>query len=597
MTSWLPPLPVAGPLAIAGLLLATGHVLPRRLPDIVAIATAVAAAAICAMMAARAADGPLVYWFGGWVPRDGLVLGISFAVDQVGAALATFAGALFAATLVFAWGYYDEVHAHFHILMLLFMAAMIGFTLTHDLFNMFVWFEVMSVAAFALTGYQLRTDALEGALNFTIVNTVGSYLFLAGIGLIYAQAGALDMSAIARAVAEAPRDPVVLGAFALLATGLLIKAAQVPFHFWLSDAHAVAPSPVSVIFSGLMVALGIYGVAKLAWAVFPADPAIDAAIGTLLLGLGAASAVLGGLMALSQRHIKRLLAFSTISHTGILLIGLSLLRHDALTGMLVYLVGHGLVKGSLFMIAGILLATCGGIDELGLRGLGRGIRPAGVAMAVGGLALAGLPLGSLDRGFELIRSAAERSGHAWLEVPMVVATACTGAAVLRVTGRVFFGFGHVSGDEERAPTAEEQEKADRPLWLMLLPASTLLALALVGSHTATDWAALAAAQFMHPDAAAILGGATQPATAIDASLPPPPSSLLPWGSVGVAFLIAGFELGRGYLPRAFTGGVDRISTPLFDALQALHSGRIGDYIAWLTAGLALFALVLLLLGN
>ncbi len=592
MTSLLPPLPVAGPLAIAGLLLATGHVLPRRMPDIVAIATALAAAVICALMAARAADAPLVYWFGGWAPRDGLVLGIGFVVDQVGAALATFAGVLFAATLVFAWGYYDEVHAHFHVLMLLFMAAMIGFTLTHDLFNMFVWFEVMSVAAFALTGYQLRTDALEGALNFTVVTTIGSYLFLAGIGLIYARAGALDMAALARVVAGAPHDAVIRAAFALLATGLLIKGAQVPFHFWLSDAHAVAPSPVSVIFSGLMVALGLYGIAKLAWTVFPASPEIAGVIHTFLLGLGAASAVVGGLMALAQRHIKRLLAFSTISHTGIMLIGLSLLRRDGLAGMLVYLVGHGLVKAALFMVAGILLATRASIDEIGLRGLGRGIRPAGVAMAVGGLALAGLPVGWLDAGIRQMHEAARQSGHAWVALPMLVATACTGAGVLRVTGRVFLGLGPVPGEEERAPTDEEQEKADRPLWLMLAPTALLLALSFVGAHTATAFAAHASAQFMHPDASAILGLPHAPSAASDPALPPPSGSWLPWLSVALAIGIAAFELSRRHLPRPLVAGADWLGTALIGGLQALHSGRIGDYVAWLAAGLALFALAL-----
>ncbi len=595
MTSVLPPLPVAGPLAIAGLLLATGHAVPRRMPDVVALLTAITAAAICAVMAARAADAPLVYWFGGWAPRNGLVLGIGFVVDQLGAALATFAGVLFAATLVFAWGYYDEVHAHFHVLMLLFMAAMIGFSLTHDLFNMFVWFEVMSVAAFALTGYQLRTDALEGALNFTVVNTIGSYLFLAGIGVIYARAGALDMSALARSVAGAPRDPVVLAAFALLATGLLIKGAQVPFHFWLSDAHAVAPSPVSVIFSGLMVALGLYGVAKLAWAVFPASPDVAAVIRTFLLGLGAASAVLGGLMALAQRHIKRLLAFSTISHTGIMLIGLSLLRRDGLAGMLVYLVGHGLVKGSLFMVAGILLATRASIDELGLRGLGRGIRPAGVAMAVGGVTLAGLPVGWMDGGLDLMRSAARQAGQGWVALPMLVGTACTGAAVLRVTGRVFLGLGPVPGEEEEAPTDEEQEKADRPLWLMLLPVAVLLAASFVSTHAAKSFASGAAAQFMQPDASAILGLPHPPAAPSSPALPPPSSSFLPWLSVALAFGIAGFELTRQRLPRPLVRSGDRLGTVLIGGLQALHSGRVGDYVAWLAAGLAAFAMALALI--
>ena len=150
--SVLPPLPVAGPLAIAGLLLAGAHAAPPRVGDVVALLTALAASVCCGWMAMDAANGPLVYWFGGWQPRDGLVLGIGFSVDQAGACFAAFIGLLFAAAIVFAWGYFDTVRSHFHVLMLLFMAGMIGFCLTHDLFNLFVWFEVMSVAGFALTG-------------------------------------------------------------------------------------------------------------------------------------------------------------------------------------------------------------------------------------------------------------------------------------------------------------------------------------------------------------------------------------------------------------------------------------------------------------
>jgi multicomponent Na+:H+ antiporter subunit D len=299
----LPPLPVAGPLAVASLLLVFGPLLPPKTPDITAVLTALATAAVCGILAAYTADGPLVYWFGGWTPHDGQQLGIDFTIDQSGAALSAFIGVLFAATIVFAWGYFDEVHGHFHVLMLLFMAGMIGFCLTHDLFNMFGWFEVMSVAAFALTGYQLRSSALEGALNFTVLNALGSYLFLGGIGLIYARVGALDFSGLARGIAQHPHDPVVAAAFALLATGLLIKAAQVPFQFWLSDAHAVAPSPVSVIFSGAMVALGLYGVAKLGWTAFSPAADVVRVIRTLLLGMGVATAIIGGIMALLQRHV------------------------------------------------------------------------------------------------------------------------------------------------------------------------------------------------------------------------------------------------------------------------------------------------------
>ena len=567
--STLPPLPVAGPMVVAGLLLAGAHIIPPRLADAVSVLAALAAALCCGWMAGQAAQAPLVYWFGGWEPRPGLVLGIGFSVDQAGAIFAAFIAILFAATMVFAWGFFDAIHAHFHVLMLLFMAGMIGFCLTHDLFNLFVWFEVMSVAGFALTGYGLRSSALEGALNFTVINTIGSYLLLTGIGLLYIRVGALDFTALANGIAGNPGDPVVTAGFAVLASGFLIKAAQVPFQFWLADAHAVAPSPVSIIFSGAMVSIGLFGVARLLWPVFGASSAAHDATRTLLLGMGAASAVIGGAMALIQRHIKRLLAFSTISHVGIMLIGLALLDQQGLAGMLSYMIGHGLVKGSLFAVAGILLAICGGIDEIGLRGLGKPIWPAGIVMGVGGLMLGGAPIGLMDDGIGQI----DATAPGWAVAAIVFAAACTGGAVLRVTGRVFMGLGAVAGEEERAPTEEEQEKAGQPLWLMLLPAALLLFLALPFAHLSGPLAQRAAMAMMN-------GGATEPTLArLD---------WVPWLSVGLALAIAAIDLFRGAAGQSLT----RVLSPISNALQALHSGIVGDYAAWLAVGLALFALAL-----
>ncbi len=447
----------------------------------------------------------------------------------------------------------------------------------------------MSVAAFALTGYALRSSALDGALNFTVVNTIGSYLILGGIGLIYARVGALDFAVLQRGVVAAPGDAVITASFAMLATGLLVKAAQVPFQFWLSDAHAVAPSPVSVIFSGATVALGLFGLARLTWAVFAPSDAVLHVVHGLLLWMGAASAVLGGVMALKQRHVKRLLAFSTISHTGDMLIGLALLGRQGLSGMLVYMVGHGLVKGALFMVAGILLATCGGIDEIGLRGKGRDIWPAGVAMAASGLLLAGLPVGLMDEGTGLIAAAARGSGQGWAVLAMLAGAACTGGAVLRVTGRVFLALGPVPGEEERSPTEEEQEKADRPLWLMLAPTVLLLALSLPGAHAAGGYAMRAAAGVMHPDVAAILGGGPAPPV-LPEPQPGDPPAWLPWVSVPLAIGIAAFELTRRRLPKSLVRGFDRLSVPLLTVLETVHSGLVGDYVAWLALGLALFAL-------
>jgi len=383
--------------------------------------------------------------------------------------------------------------------------------------------------------------------------------------------GELDFAVLQRGVAAAPGDAVITASFAMLATGLLVKAAQVPFQFWLSDAHAVAPSPVSVIFSGTMVALGLFGLARLTWAVFAPSDAVLHVVHGLLLWMGAASAVLGGVMALKQRHVKRLLAFSTISHTGIMLIGLALLGRQGLSGMLVYMVGHGLVKGALFMVAGILLATCGGIDEIGLRGKGRDIWPAGVAMAAGGLLLAGLPVGLMDEGTGLTAAAARGSGQGWAVLAMLAGAACTGGAVLWVTGRVFLALGPIPGEEERSPTDEEQEKADRPLWLLLAPAALLLALSLPGAHAAGDYAMRAAAGVMHPDMAAILCGGPAPLT-LPEPQPGDPLPWLPWVSVPLAIGIAAFELTQRRLPKSLVRGFDRLSTPLLTLLKMSIAG-------------------------
>ena len=386
----LVPTVVVAPMAIAALMLALAHALPRHLPDVIATATALGVATVCALLAMHTQQhGVLTYWFGGWTPRPGVTLGIGFGVDPASAAIASFIGLIFTAAFVFAWGYFDDVHAHFHVLMLLFMAAMTGFALTRDLFNLFVWFEVMSVAAFALTASELEAPSLAGALNFTVVSSLASFMMLGGVALLYARAGALDFEAVGRVVAHAGHDPVITGGFCLLAAALMIKAAILPFQFWLSDAHAVAPSPVSVIFSGAMVSLGLFALAKLTFQVFIVSADARYLMHGLFMSLGGVTAVVGALMAWSQRHLKRMLAFCTISHMGIMLTGLATLSATGLAGLLTYLVGHGLVKGALFMLVGVLLATRASVDELNLKGLGKGLGPTGVAMAVAGLLLGG----------------------------------------------------------------------------------------------------------------------------------------------------------------------------------------------------------------
>src|SRR5690348_2505757 len=231
----LAPLPFAAPLATAALLLAISSVAPQRTHEVVSILCSAAVTGVCCALLFGSTRRPIVYWFGGWIPHQDVAVGVSFTVTPIGAGLASMAALLVTAALVFSWKYFDSVNGTYQVLMLAFEGAMCGFCLTGDLFNMFVWFELMGAAAYALTAYRMEERGpLQGALNFAILNTIGAYLILCGLALLYARTGALNFAQIGRAVSAKPADGLVVAAFVLLAAGFMVKASVVPFHFWLA---------------------------------------------------------------------------------------------------------------------------------------------------------------------------------------------------------------------------------------------------------------------------------------------------------------------------------------------------------------------------
>ncbi len=388
-------LPVVVPLIAAAAIVAIRRWSPRIVNDLIATSVGLAVVTMCALLLAHTAHGhPFAYWMGGWRPSHLVTIGISFAVDPIGAGLATFASLLVTAALIFSWRYFDAADGLFHALMLVFMAAMAGFSLTGDLFNMAVFFELMGAVAYALTAHKSEERGpIQGAINFAISNSIGAYAIFIGIGLLYARTGALNMTQIGAALGHHRADALVIVAMALLVIGFLTKAAAVPVHFWLADAHAVAPAPVCVLFSGVMVELGIYAVARLYWTIFAGSLAPHAEeLRAILIAFGTVTALWGAIMCLAQRHVKRLLAFSTISHMGMFLCGIGLLSAKGVAGVATYVVGHGLTKASLFMLAGVLLHRFGTVDEFDLHGRGRALPLVGILFALGGLLLAAMPV-------------------------------------------------------------------------------------------------------------------------------------------------------------------------------------------------------------
>jgi multicomponent Na+:H+ antiporter subunit D len=603
------PFPVVVPLLAAALLSALSDVLPRRLIDLLACLTSAAVLIVCCILVHVSAQHPIVYWFGGWGPgvSNGFPLGISFVIDPIGAGMAAFVALLVLCALVFAWHYFESVKSLFHAAMLVFLGAMCGLCLTGDLFNLFVWFELMSAAGIMLCGYKSEESGpLQGAINFAVSNTLGAYLTLTGIAILYAQTGALNMARVgAELAAHNPGNVFVLIAFVFFASGFLVKAAAFPFHFWLADAHAVAPTPVCILFSGVMVELGLYAVARVYWALFsqplePYRPAIQA----LFLTIGSFTAVVGGIGCFGQRHLKRLLAFSTISHMGVMIIGFALLNPTALAGAALYVIGHGAVKAALFICAGILLHRFQSVDEFELQGRGRNIKWTGMVMFIGALGLTGLPTFGNFFGESKIEDALDAHRLSGMAGIIMLSGVLTGGAVLRVAARIFLGWGE--RDEASAGEGGPKIPMDRETGhgghrtpaTMFLPAVLLLGVAVVLVIPATFRSSVEEAAHQFQDVHGYRDLVLNPSAWAKGSFEPTTEKTLPsyWReliSAGVALLAAAWALWPKRIGRVSQMIATALSY-LMRPFRAIHSGRIGDYIAWFVFGIAAFGGFLLL---
>ncbi len=583
----LTPLPVVLPLLGAATLAALRKVLGRAGADSLAIAVSAAVLGCCASLLKISLAHTIIYWFGGWFPRGAQAVGIAFAVDPAGAGTATLAAFLSFLAAVFSWRFVDAGAGHLQPMLLVFLSAMCGFALTGDLFNMFVFFELMSTAAFALCGLQTRERApLQGAFNFAITNTIAAFMVLTGIGLLYAVTGGLNLAQVGAALAGR-HDPVVLWAAALLLCGFLIKAAVVPFHFWLADAHAVAPTPVCVLFSGIMVELGLYAVLRLHAVVFA-----GLNLRGVFLVLGCATVLLGGVMCYAEHHLKRMLAFSTITHAGLMLLGIAIATPTAVAGTLLYLLAHGLIKGSLFFTAGIILHRLRAVSEPKLMGQGRTLRWTALLWFLGGAGLAGAPPFGTTVGEALSSHAAEGAGLGWLKYVFLLGGFLTGAAVLRAGARVFLGWGDAPITDSAAEIDEvpETREGEERIWpYHWIPAALLSALgAALGWLPGLRAGVLEAAARLTDQAGYV--HTVYGAPGLPAPAPAFPHAALTGASgrglLALAFgaLLAANSLFRLRVSRKLRLGAF-LEGPL-PWLRGLQSGHPGDYVLWITCGAA-----------
>ncbi len=356
----------------------------------------------------------IVYGFGGWPPP----IGISYEVDPFNAVIAVFTAWIMVLITIYSLWYnrhFDEPE-WYYILLIGLEAGMLGCLYTGDAFNLFVMIEVLGISAYALVAYHKnRGEAIEAAIKYGIIGATATTLYFIGLVIIYGVYGTLNMGQLSLLSAEIyyrrPDLIASIGVATLLAVSLALwvftyKSALFPNHFWLPDAHPEAPTPVSAALSGLVVNIGVYAVARFMYTIFgPAStiaPYYRDAVLTALFIMGFAGAFIGAIMMMAQKDLKRLLAYSTVSHTGLLYmalaIGMSGVPQAAvalgLAAMTYHVLTHGLGKALLFMSSGVFIDSAGTRDLDGLAGVGRKYPLVSASFIIGFLSLMGLlPLG------------------------------------------------------------------------------------------------------------------------------------------------------------------------------------------------------------
>ena len=288
----------------------------------------------------------------------------------------------------------------YYAMLLAMMGLMIGLVTASDLFNLWVWFEGMAISSYLLVAfYREQSASLEAGMKYLVQSATGSVLVLIGIAMVLAQAGTLDMAQIADAVSGSGVNRLaILGAGALFVIGFGVKVALVPLHTWLPDAHSQAPSGISAMLSGVVIEIGLVAMLR-ALAVLSGT---THSWGVILLGFGAVNILYGNLMALRQTVVKRLLAYSSLSHVGYILVGLGIALHAGVAlgaqGAFFHVFNHMLMKGLAFLAVGALMYglflqndSHASLKVADLAGAAQKYPVAALGLSIAVLALGGMP--------------------------------------------------------------------------------------------------------------------------------------------------------------------------------------------------------------
>jgi multicomponent Na+:H+ antiporter subunit D len=378
-------LPILIPLLTAIVCMLAGR--SRPLQRAVGLVGAVALLATAVLLLLRVKDGTiLTHALGAWPAPFGIV----FVADALAAIMVLLAGLLGVATAIYALADIDAARERwgFHPLLHILLMGVCGAFLTGDLFNLYVWFEVLLIASFVLLALGGTRFQMEAAIKYVLVNLVASALFLVAIGILYGLAGTVNMADLAVKLSGTDHDGLVTTVAMLFLVSFGIKAAVFPLFFWLPASYHTPPAAVSAIFAGLLTKVGVYALLRVFTLLFTQDVGYTH---TVLLWVAVATMVTGVLGAVAQDEVRRILSFHIVSQIGYMVLGLAFFTPLAVAGAIFYIAHHILVKANLFFVAGAIQRFGGSfrLDRLG--GLAVKAPLLAILFLVPALSLAGVP--------------------------------------------------------------------------------------------------------------------------------------------------------------------------------------------------------------
>ncbi|AUB79447.1 cation:proton antiporter [Spiribacter roseus] len=438
----------------------------RGLPWVLATLTMTTAFILAAMVLAAVFDGgTLSYAFGDWAPP----VGIEYRVDAANAFVALLITGVSA--ILLPWGKplvdaeVPERQGSFYALVLIALAGLLGITLTGDVFNVFVFLEISSLATYGLIAHGRDRRALIAAFRYLIMGTVGATFLLIGIAVLYILTGTLNMVDIAERLLVTEGARALQVGLGFVVVGLAIKLALFPLHHWLPNAYTYAPSLISALIAATATKVALYVMLRFIFDVFGAAysfAALPLAAGLMALAIGSMFA--GSWLAIMQRNLKRMLAYSSIAQVGYMVLGVSLTTLAGLSAAFLHLFNHGLMKAALFASAGLIAYRCGGLAMSDLRGIGRQMPWTLTAFALAGVSLVGLPptAGFISKWYLL--SAAVEADQLWLVGLILITSLMALIYIARVVEIAW-----MQPRPEDAPTVHEAH------WTLLLPVWVLVA--------------------------------------------------------------------------------------------------------------------------